>query len=75
MSAKIDKARDLKNRKEKEWLNLPGVVAVGIGLLEEGEPGIIISVDGEPKSLSEKIPKEVNGVPISIQKSGSFNAH
>ena len=74
MSVSMDAIRQVKQNHESEWMNLPGVTAVGIGLLGNGNPGIIINVNGEPSTFSEKIPEQIEGVAIEIRKSGEIRA-
>ena len=66
--------RSLKKRYEKKWLAIPSVKAVGIGLLKDGESGLIISVEKDDVTLQNEIPRSMEGIAIEIQVSGPFHA-
>ena len=71
MAITIDKVKAVKKKYENDWLKLPGVVAVGIGLIDD-TPGIIISL--ENLTDSPKLPSSVENIPIKLQESGSIRA-
>lgn len=73
MPDSISKARQVKLQYESEWMELEGVVAVGIGLIENNT-GIIISVKSTPESIRQLIPAEIDGVPIRVEESGEISA-
>ncbi len=62
-------ALKVKRKNEKKWLRLKGVVAVGIGRIEE-KPGIIVSVENNSDIPNIKIPALIEHVPIKIQSVG-----
>ena len=66
-------ALKVKRNNEKKWLCLKGVVAVGIGQIEE-KPGIIVSVENDAWLTQNKIPSLVNNVPIKVQIVGRIEA-
>lgn len=66
--------KSLKKRYEKKWLAMPAVQAVGIGLLKDGNSGIIISVEKNNAALQNEIPRSLEGVGIEIRVSGIFKA-
>ena len=66
-------ALKVKRNNEKKWLCLKGVVAVGIGRIEE-KPGIIVSVENDAWLTQNKIPSLVNNVPIKVQIVGRIEA-
>ncbi len=66
--------KSLKKRYEKKWLTMPAVTAVGIGLLENGGTGLIISVEKDDDTLRNEIPRSMEGIGIEIQVSGPFKA-
>jgi len=68
------KIREIKRRFEREWLGIKGVAAVGIGTIEGGNIGIIISVEGNRAHVRSLIPEEVEGVKIEIKTTGMFKA-
>lgn len=63
----------VKQNHEKNWLRLKGVIAVGIGMVEN-KAGIIISVENNSNISNIKIPSSVNNVPIKVQSVGRIEA-
>ncbi len=55
------------NKYRKEWMGIVGVVGVGIGDHEK-KTCIKILVKEETEHITEKIPAEVDGCPIFIEK-------
>jgi len=70
----LEKIQKVKALHENQWLKLPQVQAAGIGLLDNGQTGIIISVDKADDSLFDIIPAEIDGIPVEIIESGRFKA-
>ncbi len=73
MSDQTRKALDVKRKHEDKWMNIEGVVAVGLGMVEE-EIGIIVSVKKDDGDIRKKIPSAVDGVPVVIRHSGEISA-
>jgi hypothetical protein len=73
MTDPMKTALKVKQNHEKKWLRLKGVVAVGIGRIEN-KPGIIISVENDAWLSQYKIPSSVDNVPIKIQSVGRIEA-
>lgn len=73
MNDLMKKALKVKQDNEKKWLRLKGVVAVGIGRIEN-MPGIIISVENDDWLTQNKIPSFIKNVPIKIQSVGRIEA-
>lgn len=74
MSLSLEKVRDVKARREQEWLGLEGVVAVGVGVTEQRGPGILVSVRELTDALRERIPRRVEGVPVEVRETGEVRA-
>ena len=74
MDDKMQKVRTVKRAHEKTWLAMSGVVAVGIGLTQSGEPGIIISTSVAPEKLRPAIPDSIDGVPVELNQTGEISA-
>jgi len=81
--AAIERARAVKAAHEDELMALPNVVAVGVGLRSTGgqitgEVAIIVSVveklPDEAIDPGERIPPEIDGVPVDVQQSGVISA-
>lgn len=80
-SDELARVREVKEAHEKELLQKPNVVGVGIGMRMQGgqmtdELGIVVSVthkiplDGlDPTDV---IPSELEGVPVDIQEIGTL---
>jgi len=73
MTGEIEKVRAVKNKYEKEWLGRKGVLAVGIGKIEN-KIGIIISTDENINPEGFHIPSIVEGIPVKIKSSGTLKA-
>lgn len=74
MSPSLEKVRDVKARREQEWLALEGVVAVGVGVTEQRGAGILVSVRELTDALRERIPRRVEGVPVEVRETGEVRA-
>jgi len=74
MSDSIKKIKKIKQKYEREWLRIEGVVAVGIGNLANGAPGIIVSVKKDAKEIRRQIPETVRGVAVEIRETGEIRA-
>jgi hypothetical protein len=66
--------QDVKKQHEARFLEMPGVVSVGIGLDPDGNPAIIIGVDKSNPEAESKIPSIIEGYPVVIQRVGSIKA-
>ncbi|KAA3615375.1 MAG: hypothetical protein DWQ05_13545 [Calditrichaeota bacterium] len=72
--ANIAKIKKVKKIHLREWMAIPQVQAVGIGVLQNGETGIIISVENLDKSIAEILPAKIDDVSVEIVESGRFKA-
>ena len=54
-----------------QWMAVPSVEGTAVGLLE-GKPCIKIFVSSDPQQLSVKIPADIEGYPVIIEKTGKF---
>jgi len=70
----IEKISRIKNENAKKWLALDGVIAIGIGKVSSGKPGLIISVKNNIEKVRVEIPDKIDDVIIEIQKSGPITA-
>lgn len=68
------KIREIKKKYEEEWLSIQDVVGVGIGILDDENMGIIVSVVKLESHVTSKIPTEIEGVRIEIRETGEFKA-
>jgi hypothetical protein len=74
MAASEERARQVKRTYEDRWLALEGVVAVGIGQDERGEPSIVVSVEADGERFRRWIPERVDGVRVEIRVTGPMQA-
>jgi hypothetical protein len=70
----MEKIRKIKKIHENDWLSIDGVVAVGIGLVSGKNVGIVISVARNPEKIREKIPANLEEIPIAIKETGEIVA-
>jgi len=56
-----------------QWMEVPGVQGTGIGLFE-GKPCIKIFSSKKAEELRGKIPSDVEGYPVIIEVTGTFQA-
>ena len=66
--------KDVKARYEAQLLQMPGVVAVGIGREESGQPAIIIGLEGPNSATESKLPKSLEGYPVRVRIVGNIVA-
>jgi hypothetical protein len=72
-SGQMQAAQNVKKRYEKQWLNIKGVISVGIGRVNN-RAGIIIVVNKNIYHEKILIPSVVEDVPVEIQYSGELKA-
>lgn len=71
-------ANDIKHVMEThtaKLMELPGVVGVYIGALEDGSPCIKVMVIKKTNELEEKIPKDLEGFPVVVVETGELIPH
>jgi hypothetical protein len=68
------KIQEIKKKYEQQWLSIQDVVGVGIGILDDKNMGIIVSVVKLESQVASKIPNEIEGVKIEIRETGEFKA-
>jgi len=66
----LARVRAVKRKREAEWLALPGVTGVGIGIVAGGGPGIIVSLEKESRRVRERIPASAEGVRVEFRVTG-----
>jgi hypothetical protein len=71
MSASI---QEVKKHHEARFLDLPGVVSVGIGLDPNGKKAIVVGLDAPNPETEAKIPATVEGFPVIVRIVGSLKA-
>lgn len=74
MDEQLEKIKQIRERHEKEWFKIKDVVAVGIGMTENDQVGIVVSVADNVEQVQQKIPAKIDDVNIKIQKTGEIKA-
>lgn len=79
----LDRVQEVKRRREAELLRKANVVAVGIGYRQRGgrstdELCLVVSVRRkvplEALAPEDRIPPEIDGVPVDVQEVGTLRA-
>ena len=65
--------KQVQHEHTKEWMAIPGVEGIAIGLLE-GKPCITVFSSIEADKLRAKIPSTAEGYPVIIKETGKFHA-
>ena len=66
--------QEIKKRHENQLLTLPGVVSVGIGRDKDGNPAIIVGLDGSHPEIEAQIPRTLDDYPVLIEVIGPIKA-
>ena len=66
--------QEVKKQHEARFLDMPGVVSVGIGLDPNGNQAIIVGLDASNPEIEANIPKMIEGFPVITQIIGSLKA-
>jgi hypothetical protein len=66
--------QEVKKQHEARFLDMPGVVSVGIGLDPNGNQAIILGLDGPRPETEAKIPAMLGAFPVVIQIIGPIKA-
>lgn len=66
--------QEVKKQHEALFLDMPGVVSVGIGLDPNGNQAIIVGLDGSHPETKAKIPALLEDFPVVIQRVGPIKA-
>lgn len=74
MEELLEKARRIKREQQKSWMQVNGVVAVGIGNTSDNKLGLIISVENNPADFKNRFPSQIEDVPVEIRYTGNIRA-
>lgn len=58
----------------EQVMGLPGVTGTALGL-HAGKPCIKVYVSGDTRDLGRRIPRKKDGIPVILEKTGSFKAY
>jgi hypothetical protein len=64
----------VKAQYEKCLLKLPGVISVGIGRDENGQPTIIVGLERPNPETEAKLPSQLEGYPLRVRIVGRIKA-
>ncbi len=64
--------KEVKSKYETQLLQMPGIVSVGIGSDETGQPAIIIGLEGPNPETESKLPERLEGYPVRHQIVGKI---
>jgi len=66
--------KDVKTQHEEHLLQLPGVVTVGIGQDENGNPAIIVGLECPDPETESQLPTLLEGYPVVVRIVGRIKA-
>lgn len=66
--------KEVKTRYEPQFLQMAGVVSVGIGLNKNGREAIIIGLESPNPETEARLPSELEGYPVVVQIVGRIRA-
>lgn len=66
--------QEVKARHQDQLMTLPGVISVGIGKDEQGNPAIILGLDAKQHQSATAIPDVLDGYPVVIRDIGPVRA-
>lgn len=66
--------QEVKAKHEDRLMALPGVVSVGIGKDKEGNPVIMIGMDGPRPETEAQLPDSLEGYPVLVRIIGPVKA-
>ena len=66
--------QDVKAKYEKQIIETPGVVSMGIGKDAKGQTAIIIGIEQDSDKIRAALPKELDGYPVEVQTTGPVRA-
>ena len=66
--------KDVKARHASRMLQLPGVVSVGIGRNEKGEPAIVVGLVDPHSETESQLPQRLEGYPVVTRIVGRIKA-
>ena len=67
-------AHDIKRRHSVELMRHPGVCGVGVEKDQRGNFVLRLHVTSESPDVETNLPKEIDGLPVLITRSGPFRS-
>ncbi len=69
----LEHAKAVKRKMAPRWMSIPGVEAVGIGMVPKGGIALIISTSEPVENMRSHFPEEVEGIPVHLNFTGKFS--
>jgi hypothetical protein len=66
--------QEVKAKHASQLLERPGVVSVGLGRDEEGNPAIIVGMEASHPQTEAQLPQSLEGYPVIIRVIGPVKA-
>ena len=66
--------KEVKSKHTAQLMALPGVVSVGIGRDRDGQPAIIVGLDGSHPEAADEVPRVLETYPVITQVVGPIKA-
>jgi hypothetical protein len=66
--------QEIKKKHENQLLALPSVVSVGIGRDADGNPAIIVGLDGSQPEIEAQLPSSLENYPVLVEVVGPIKA-
>ena len=72
----VEALKGIQSANEEAIFNVPGVVGIGIGLMEDGESlGFVVYLKKLTTEVRAQVPTNLEGVPVRLIESGVFKAY
>ena len=72
--AQMPTIKEVKAKHQDRLLKLPGVISVGIGQDEDGQPAIIVGLKDPNPETQSKLPVALEGYPVKVRVIGRVHA-
>ena len=69
-----DEIYDIKRQNEAQLMSMPGVVSVGVGRDQNGQPAIVVGLAAAAPTTVEQVPDNIGGYPVIVQTFGTIKA-
>ena len=69
-----DEIYNVKRENEARLMSLPGVVSVGVGQDQNGDPAIVVGLETAAPATVRQVPEKISGYPVIVQTIGTIKA-
>jgi hypothetical protein len=73
-STMTDEIYNVKRQNEARLMSLPGVVSVGVGQDQNGDPAIVVGLAAAAPATVQQVPEKISGYPVVVQTIGTIKA-